>query len=116
MPTGEPFGARFVLADMVGLGKTLQLAISAELMALKGDKPVLILAPETLLEQWQDEMKNLLQMPSARWNGRQWIDENEIVYPPLGPESIKQCPRRVGLVSHKRYREPDACGAIFTRP
>jgi hypothetical protein len=95
-----PFGARFVLADMVGLGKTLQLAISAELMALKGDKPVLILAPKTLLEQWQDEMKNLLQMPSARWTGRQWIDENGIVYPPLGPEGIKQCPRRVGLVSH----------------
>jgi superfamily II DNA or RNA helicase len=95
-----PFGARFVLADMVGLGKTLQLAISAELMALKGDKPVLILAPKTLLEQWQDEMKNLLQMPSARWNGRQWIDENGIMYPALGPEGIKQCPRRVGLVSH----------------
>jgi superfamily II DNA or RNA helicase len=95
-----PFGARFVLADMVGLGKTLQLAISAELMALKGDKPVLILAPKTLLEQWQDEMKTLLKMPSARWNGRQWIDENGIVYPPLGPEGIKQCPRRVGLVSH----------------
>jgi hypothetical protein len=95
-----PFGARFVLADMVGLGKTLQLAISAELMALKGDKPVLILAPKTLLEQWQDEMKNLLQMPSARWNGRQWIDENGIIYPPLGPQGIKQCPRRVGLVSH----------------
>jgi PLD-like domain/SNF2-related domain len=91
-----PFGARLVLADMVGLGKTLQLAISAELMALKGDKPVLILAPKTLLEQWQDEMKNMLQMPSARWNGRQWIDENGIVYPPLGPEGIKQCPRRVG--------------------
>jgi len=45
-------------------------------------------------------MKNLLKMPSARWNGRQWIDENGIVYPPLGPEGIKQCPRRVGLVSH----------------
>ncbi|MEI2420595.1 hypothetical protein V6O07_10005, partial [Arthrospira platensis SPKY2] len=33
-PTGK---ARFVLADQVGLGKTLQLAMSAQLIALTGD-------------------------------------------------------------------------------
>jgi hypothetical protein len=33
--------ARFVLADQVGLGKTVQLALAALLMALTGDKPVL---------------------------------------------------------------------------
>ena len=47
-----PHGARFVLADMVGLGKTLQLALSAMLMALYGDKPILVLAPKTLLWPW----------------------------------------------------------------
>jgi hypothetical protein len=36
-------GARFVLADMVGLGKTIQLALSAMMMALEGDKPILII-------------------------------------------------------------------------
>ena len=50
--------ARFVLADGVGLGKTLQLAMAAQLMALKGDKPVLILVPKTILWQWQDENAN----------------------------------------------------------
>ena len=48
------YGARYVLADQVGLGKTIQLALSAELMALYGDKPVLIIVPKTLLWQWQD--------------------------------------------------------------
>ena len=36
---------------MVGLGKTIQLAMAAMLMALWGDKPVLIIAPKPLL--WQ---------------------------------------------------------------
>lgn len=92
-------GARFILADQVGLGKTLQLAMSAELMALAGDKPVLILAPKPLLWQWQDELQNLLDMPSAVWNGKQWVDENGIEYPNSGPEAIRNCPRWVGIVS-----------------
>lgn len=92
-------GARLILADMVGLGKTVQLALSAQLMALYGSKPILVLVPKTLLWQWQDEMKNLLDMPSAVWNGKQWVDENGIEYPVIGPEGIKKCPRRVGLVS-----------------
>ena len=34
----KSYGARFVLADQVGLGKTIQLALSAQLMALWGSK------------------------------------------------------------------------------
>lgn len=96
----KPHGARFVLADMVGLGKTLQLAISAQLMALSGDLPVLILAPKTLVCQWQDELKNLLDLPSAVWNGKQWVDEQGIEYPVMGDEGILKCPRRIGIVPY----------------
>ena len=92
-------GARYILADQVGLGKTLQLAMSAELMALSGDKPVLVLAPKTLIWQWQDELRNLLDLPSAVWDGKKWIDENGIEYPTSGPESVKNCPRKIGIVS-----------------
>ena len=92
-------GARFVLADMVGLGKTVQLALSAQLMALIGDKPILVIAPKTLLWQWQDELNNLLDMPSAVWNGKEWIDENGIVHPSKDDSSIRKCPRRVGIIS-----------------
>ncbi len=95
----SPGGARFVLADQVGLGKTIQLAMAAELMAFTGTKPVLVLAPKTLLGQWQGELRELLDMPSALWNGRQWVDENGLEYPVWGAEGIKKCPRRVGLVS-----------------
>ena len=94
-----PHGARFVLADQVGLGKTLQLAMAAQLMALSGDGPVLVLAPKPLLRQWQDELDTLLGLPSAIWDGRRWVDEHGIEHPGAGAESIRRCPRRVGIVS-----------------
>lgn len=92
-------GARFVLADMVGLGKTVQLAAAAMLMALYGERPVLIIAPKALLWQWQDELKTLLGLPAAVWQNGRWTDENGIEYPAVGSEGIKRCPRRVGIVS-----------------
>lgn len=94
-------GARLVLADQVGLGKTVQLAMAAMLMALDDPDggPILVLAPKPLLEQWQDELRELLQLPSARWNGRAWVDENDVEHPGGGARSLGQCPRRIGLIS-----------------
>lgn len=94
-------GARLVLADQVGLGKTVQLAMAALLMALDDPTggPILVLAPKPLLQQWQDELMELLLLPSARWNGRAWVDENDLEYPSEGPRSLGKCPRRIGLVS-----------------
>ena len=90
--------ARYILADQVGLGKTIQLALSAELMALHGDKPILIIVPKTLLWQWQDEMLNLLDVPSAVWNGKEWIDEKGFRYPSKDERDILRCPRRIGII------------------
>ena len=94
-------GARLVLADQVGLGKTIQLAMAALLMALDDPAggPILVLAPKPLLQQWQDELMELLLLPSARWNGRAWVDENDLEYPSEGVKSLGKCPRRIGLVS-----------------
>ena len=90
-----PCGARLALADMVGLGKTLQLGMSAKLMALYGDKPILILAPKALLDQWQEELSTMLDMPSAVWTGKAWRDESGFEY----PQDILRCPRKIGIVS-----------------
>lgn len=94
-------GARLVLADQVGLGKTVQLAMAALLMAMEDPDggPVLVLAPKPLLQQWQGELMELLQLPSARWNGRAWVDEHDLEYPSEGVKSLGKCPRRIGLVS-----------------
>lgn len=112
-------GARLVLADQVGLGKTIQLAMAALLMALEDpdDGPILVLAPKPLLRQWQDEMMELLQLPSARWNGRAWIDENELEYPADGIKSLGKCPRRIGLVSQGLVvrGQPEALQQLLSR-
>ena len=94
-------GARLVLADQVGLGKTIQLAMAALLMAIDDPEggPILVLAPKPLLQQWQGEMMELLHLPSARWTGRAWVDENDLEYPSEGIRSLGKCPRRIGLVS-----------------
>lgn len=94
-------GARLLLADQVGLGKTVQLAMAAMLMALDEPDggPILVLAPKPLLQQWQDELMELLHLPSARWTGRYWIDENDVEHPGDGARSLARCPRRIGLVS-----------------
>lgn len=94
-------GARLVLADQVGLGKTIQLAMAALLMALDEPDggPILVLAPKPLLQQWQDELMKFLLLPSARWDGRAWVDENDLEYPSEGAKSLGKCPRRIGLVS-----------------
>lgn len=98
----ERGGARFVLADEVGLGKTVQLAMAAELMALVGDRPVLILAPKALVWQWRDELLELLDTPSAVWTGQCWVDEQDLKYPDYGPAGIQRCPRRIGIVPTSR--------------
>lgn len=91
--------ARFILADQVGLGKTIELALSSMLMALHGEMPVLVIAPKPLLIQWQEELSTLLATPSAIWNGKDWVDEQGIVYPSRGVDSIRNCPRKIGIIS-----------------
>jgi len=49
-------GARYLLADGVGLGKTLQLDGLAKLIGTFEDDPILIVAPKAVVSQWQDEL------------------------------------------------------------
>lgn len=94
-------GARLVLADQVGLGKTIQLALAAKLMMLWGGGNVLALVPKPLLHQWQDELWTLLQLPTAIWTGKAWEDERGVVHPGYGNtvESLQRCPRKFGIIS-----------------
>ncbi|MGH2389575.1 MAG: SNF2-related protein, partial [Chloroflexota bacterium] len=107
-------GARLLLADQVGLGKTVQLALAAKLMALWGGGRVLVVAPKTLLGQWQDELWSLLELPSAVWTGLGLVDEQGVSYPAAGIEGLRCCPRRLGLVSGGLITQGGAAAAILT--
>ncbi len=98
----ETYGrARVLLADEVGLGKTLSLGASAMLAALLDDGPVLILCPSTLTLQWQVELKDRLGIPSAVWLSSQkvWMDYNGHTIKTRGAEDITRCPFQIAIVS-----------------
>ncbi len=98
----ESYGsARFVLADEVGVGKTLSLATAAMVACLLGDGPALILAPATLCQQWQVELKDKLGLPSAVWlsSAKVWRDANGHIIKTRGAEDIRRCPFQIGIVS-----------------
>jgi superfamily II DNA or RNA helicase len=98
----ETYGkARLLLADEVGVGKTLSLAASAMLSALLDDGPILILCPSTLTLQWQVELKDHLGIPSAVWSSAQkvWIDPHGHTIKTRGPEDVTRCPFRIAIVS-----------------
>jgi superfamily II DNA or RNA helicase len=98
---------RLLLADEVGLGKTLSLATAALCLCMLADRekgprrPVIIFAPATLTEQWQTEMLDKLGIPTARWDtvGKVWLDTEERAISPIGREQITSCPLRIGIVS-----------------
>lgn len=102
--------ARLLLADEVGVGKTLSMATSALISALLDDGPVLILVPSTLTLQWQIEMLDKLGIPSAVWSSQKkvWIGAQGQILSPRGDAgSIKKCPNRIaiistGLIMHQR--------------
>ncbi len=98
----ETYGrARLLLADEVGLGKTLSLGTAAMLSILLGDGPVLILCPSTLTFQWQVEFKDWLGVPSAVWlsNRKMWVDCNGHLIKTRGAQDVVRCPYRIAIVS-----------------
>jgi superfamily II DNA or RNA helicase len=98
----ETYGkARLLLADEVGVGKTLSLAASAIISALLDDGAVLILCPSTLTVQWQVELFDKLGIPSAVWSSTKkvWIDPRGHIIKTRGQEDIARCPFRIAVVS-----------------
>lgn len=98
---------RLLLADEVGLGKTLSMGTAALVLCLLqdqkkgGQKPIVIFAPATLCEQWQTEMIDKLGIPCARWETQRkvWLDHEDRAISPTGREQIARCPLRIGIVS-----------------
>lgn len=98
---------RLLIADEVGLGKTLSMATAALTLCLLSDRekgprrPVVIFAPATLTEQWQTEMIDKLGIPTARWDTvrKVWLDADERAVSASGREQIARCPLRIGIVS-----------------
>lgn len=115
----ETYGkARLLLADEVGVGKTLSMAGSALVSALLGDGKVLILCPSTLTFQWQTELKDKLGIPSAVWlsNRKCWQDENgHVIKNTQGASGIRRCPSAIAIVSQGLiFHKADECEELLS--
>lgn len=94
--------ARYLIADDVGLGKTLSMAAAALVLSVLEDKPVLILAPSTLIWQWQEELEDKLGVPAAVWSTQKkcWLDGERRPLTQKGdPAFAAKCPWRIGIMS-----------------
>jgi hypothetical protein len=110
--------ARRLLADEVGLGKTLSLATAALVANLSEDGPILILAPAQLCEQWQTELKDQLGIPSARWLSvsKDWIDQDGHLIRAGDPGAVARCPCQIAIVSTGLIvRQSEEAAALLRR-
>jgi hypothetical protein len=63
---------------------------------------VLILAPATLIWQWQEELEDKLGIPAAVWSTQKkcWLDAERRPLTQKGdPELVAKCPWRIGIMS-----------------
>lgn len=78
------------------------MAAAALVLSILDDKPVLILAPATLIWQWQEELEDKLGISSAVWSTQKkcWLDSERR---PLTQKNdlalVAKCPWRIGIVS-----------------
>ncbi|WP_010510753.1 phospholipase D-like domain-containing anti-phage protein [Komagataeibacter europaeus] len=94
--------ARLLLADEVGVGKTLSMGATGALSILMGHGPFLILCPASLTLQWQMELWDKLGLPSFVWARapqKGWLDHSGHFYRSRDPEDILRCPGQIGIVS-----------------
>ncbi len=63
--------ARYILADEVGLGKTIEAGIYIkEMMARKLAKRILIVSPASIITQWEFEMENKFNLHFSRLSSK----------------------------------------------
>ena len=65
---------RYLLADEVGLGKTIEVGLALRDLVLSGTaERCLILAPKSVLVQWQDELREKFSLMVPIYDGRDLI-------------------------------------------
>lgn len=111
---------RLLIADEVGLGKTLSLGTAVLALTLLNEqaiaqrvtnprrRPIAIFAPATLTQQWQTEMIDKLGLSCARWSSQKkvWLDPDGRAISPSGSEQIVRCPLRIGIISTGLITQP----------
>ena len=99
---GNRFAPRLLLADEVGLGKTIEagLIIHQQLLAERAQR-VLILVPETLQHQWLVEMLRRFNLAFSLFDAERVEEELQSYRNPFESEQLVLCSQK--LLNKKAY-------------
>ncbi len=96
----QRMGGRALLADEVGLGKTVEAGLILKEYALRGmAKKILILTPPSLVEQWREELAEKFGLSAAAADGSAQTDENVWAQEPLLVASLALAKREPNQTS-----------------
>lgn len=71
----SPLSRGAILADEVGLGKTIEAGIIIAQLWAEGKKRILIACPASLRKQWQDELLTKFGLESEVWDGPSFVEK-----------------------------------------
>lgn len=71
----SPLSRGAILADEVGLGKTIEAGIIIAQLWAEGKKRILIMCPASLRKQWQDELLTKFGLDSEVWDGTSFLEK-----------------------------------------
>lgn len=71
----SPLSRGCIMADEVGLGKTIEAGIVISQLWLEDKKKTLLIVPASLRTQWQDELENLFGLKSTVFDSQKFDDE-----------------------------------------
>jgi SNF2 family DNA or RNA helicase len=85
----SPLSRGAILADEVGLGKTIEAGIIIAQLWAENKRKILILCPASLRTQWQDELLTKFGLESEVWDGQSFIKQvNNGAQTPLTYEGV----------------------------
>jgi SNF2 family DNA or RNA helicase len=102
----QRFRGRALLCDEVGLGKTIEAGLVLSELVMRGlARSVLVLAPPSLIEQWQGEMRRKFSL--------EIVNQDDPAFRQMGAEAWTQFDRVI-VSLHTAKREPHR-SAILAR-
>lgn len=85
----NPLNQGVVLADEVGLGKTIEAGLVLSQLWAEQKRKIIIICPAALRRQWSQELQDKFNLPSVVLDARTWrIQQKEGIYNPLSQKKI----------------------------